>query len=314
MDFKFDKALITGGAGFIGSHLAETLIEHRKKIIVLDDLSSGNLSNIRYRGPLFSFVKGDIRDRRVVAETSRGCDIIFHLAAIVSVPFSLEKPFEAAMVNDIGTLNVMESARKNNIEKVVIASSSAVYGDSSQYPQSENHAVYPMSHYALHKLMGEHYAHLYNQLYGMSNVCLRFFNVYGPRQVPSSPYAGVISIFIDKAIKKEKPTIYGDGDQSRDFIFVKDVVKALLIAGSQHNGNGGVYNIGTGRETSINQLWKTIARLSDCTVEPDYAPPRSGDIYKSAANIKKYKDEFKFECDYTFLEGIQKTIDWFRNE
>jgi UDP-glucose 4-epimerase len=215
------------------------------------------------------------------------------------------------MVNDMGTLFVLEAARKNNVKRVVLASSCAVYGDNPDLPKREIMNPKPQSPYAAHKLTGEFYANLYFELYGLETVCLRYFNVYGPRQDPSSPYSGVISIFMTKASGKKVPVIYGDGNQYRDFIFVKDVVKANLLAANGSRTKGKLFNIGTGRYVTIKELWERISRLADNNIEPKYKPARSGDIRESVANIDHAKKALGFEPDYSFEKGLKETFEYY---
>ncbi|MBW2392508.1 MAG: NAD-dependent epimerase/dehydratase family protein, partial [Deltaproteobacteria bacterium] len=224
------KCLVTGGAGFIGSNLAERLIGDGVQVRVLDNLTTGFLENLKpFLGDI-DFKQGDVRDLDTLQEVMVGVEVVFHQAAVVSVPKSVEDPIETAMVNDLGTLHVLEAARRAGVRRVVFASSCAVYGDLPQLPKREDVETRPLSPYAASKLHGETYGYLYNDLYGLETVCLRYFNVYGPKQDPSSPYSGVISIFMDKAGRGELPTIYGDGEQYRDFVYVADVVQANLLA------------------------------------------------------------------------------------
>ncbi|RLC23000.1 MAG: hypothetical protein DRH21_07590, partial [Deltaproteobacteria bacterium] len=226
MSSKFNKALVTGGAGFIGSHIVDALVAEGCDVVVLDDLSSGSLSNLEHIKNKITFYKGTIQDQKILMKASENCEVIFHQAAMVSVTKTVDNPVDSAFINDLGTLFVLESARQNKVKRVVLASSSAVYGDDPLLPKHENMPLKPMSPYAVQKLTGELYARIYYDLYGLETVCLRYFNVYGPRQDPSSPYSGVISIFMTRAVSKKPPVICGDGKQYRDFVFVKDVVKA----------------------------------------------------------------------------------------
>ena len=311
MKLKFKKALITGGAGFIGSHLVDALVSADCDVTVLDNLSTGHLANLRHIENRITFYKGDIRDQEILYKASKDCDIIFHQAAVVSVTQTVDNPVDSAMVNDMGTLYVLEAARKNNIKRVVFASSCAIYGDDPEIPKHENMKPKPQSPYAVQKLTGEFYASLYFELYGLETVCLRYFNVYGPRQDPSSPYSGVISIFITKASAKEMPMIYGDGNQYRDFIFVKDVVKANLLAANGREAKGKIFNIGTSRYISVNELWEKISRLAGHNIEPKYEPARSGDIRESVANIDLAKKNLGFEPDYSFEKGLKETFEYY---
>ena len=314
MNIKFKKALVTGGAGFIGSHLVDALVTEGCKVTVLDNLSTGSLSNLEQVKDNITFCKGDIRDREILINAAKDCDVIFHQAAVVSVSQSVNDPVESAMVNDIGTLFVLEAARKNNVRRTILASSSAVYGDDPQLPKHENMSPKPLSPYAVQKLTGEFYARLYHNLYGLETVCLRYFNVYGPRQDPSSPYSGVISIFMTKAASKESPVIYGDGNQSRDFVFVENVVKANLLAANADNASGKVFNVGTGQFIRINRLWEMICLLSDLNIKPEYAPPREGDIVESLASINNAKSALGFEAQHSFEKGLKITFEWYNEK
>jgi UDP-glucose 4-epimerase len=241
-----------------------------------------------------------------------GVEVVFHQAALVSVPQSIEDPIEAAMVNDLGTLNVLEAARHSGVKRVVFASSCAVYGDLPQLPKKEEMDTKPLSPYAASKLHGETYARLYRDLYGLETVCLRYFNVYGPRQDPSSPYSGVISIFMDKAARGKPPTIYGDGEQYRDFVYVADVVQANLLAAQRENISSVVINVGTGKSVTVNSLWKNIAELAGVQGEPERANFRPGDIRQSVAEISRAYELLDFEPRYSLEEGLQLTWEWYR--
>ena len=311
MELNFKKALVTGGAGFIGSHLVEALIANKCAVVVLDNLSSGNLSNLsQFKGQI-DFHKGDIRDRAELSKAAEGCDAIFHLAAVVSVPQTVEEPVDSAMVNDIGTLFVLETARTLDIKRVVFSSSCAVYGDDPRLPKNESMKAEPLSPYAVQKLNGEHYARLYSELYGVKTVCLRYFNVFGPRQDPSSPYSGVISIFMTKSVNAETPVIFGDGNQSRDFVFVKDVVRANLLAASADQAAGRVFNVGTGKSVTINELWRLTSNLSTFHGEPTYLDPRPGDIYASLGDIRQAESDLGFKAEYAFERGLELTFEWY---
>ena len=314
MNIKNKKVLVTGGAGFIGSHLVDALLSNGCQVIVLDDLSTGRLSNLKHIKDKISFYKGDIRDRETLDTAVKDCEVIFHQAAVVSVPQTVEDPVGSAMVNEIGTLSVLESARNNNVKRVVLASSCAVYGDDSELPKNENMIPKPLSPYAVQKLTGEYYARIYNDLYGLETVCLRYFNVYGPRQDPSSPYSGVISIFMSKAVSKEAPAIYGNGNQYRDFVFVDDVVNANLLAAIAEDASGEVFNIGTGKYVAIEKLWKMTCDLCSLNIKPEYKPPRSGDIVESVANIDHAKTVLGFKPEYSFEKGLEITLNWYKNK
>jgi nucleoside-diphosphate-sugar epimerase len=313
MDALFNKALVTGGAGFIGSHLVDALVATKCDVTVLDNLSTGHLSNLAHLKNHITFIEADICDSATVMKASAGCDVIFHEAAMVSVPQTVQEPVASAMVNDMGTLAVLEAARKHRVKRTVLASSCAVYGDDPLLPKIEILSTKPMSPYAVQKRTGELNARLYHELYGVETVCLRYFNVYGPRQDPTSPYSGVISIFLTRAAEKKKPVIYGDGAQSRDFVFVKDVVKANLLAASAKGASGATFNIGTGHSIRVNQLWASICRLSGIQIDADHAPPRPGDIRDSLADITLSAKVLGFSPDYDFEKGLQLTFEWYQN-
>ena len=313
MKLNLKKALVTGGAGFIGSHLVEALIESKCDVVVLDNLSSGNLSNLsQFKGQI-DFHEGDIRDRDMLSTAANGCDAIFHLAAVVSVPQTVEEPVDSAMVNDIGTLLVLETARTLNIERVVLSSSCAVYGNEPQLPKNESMKAEPLSPYAVQKLNGEHYARIYSDLYDVKTACLRYFNVFGPRQDPYSPYSGVISIFMAKSVNAETPVIFGDGNQSRDFVFVKDVVQANLLAAGTDQAAGQVFNVGTGRSVTINELWRLTSNLSGFHGEPTYLDSRPGDIYASLGDTRQAESSLGFKAEYDFEQGLELTFQWYKN-
>ena len=312
MNISFKKALVTGGAGFIGSHLVEALSGAGCEVVVLDNLSGGNLSNLESVRSDISFYEYDIRQLEALLEAANGCDVIFHLAAVVAVQQTIEDPLNSTMIIDIGTLNVLEAARKTNVQRVVFASSCAVYGDDPRLPKDESMTPMPGSPYAVHKLSGEHYLRVYSELFGLKTASLRFFNVYGPRQDPSSPYSGVISLFMSKAVSHQAPLMYGDGSQTRDFVFVKDVARALMLAAQIDQTAGDVFNIGSGNRVTINRLWEMIAALSGEQSIPVYQPPRAGDILHSVGNIDKARSMFDFSNEFSMEKGLKSTLEWYR--
>jgi UDP-glucose 4-epimerase len=314
MRIDFNKALVTGGAGFIGSHLVEALLSVGCKVTVLDNLSTGNLFNLKPILDHITFFENDIRELEILEQAAEDCDVIFHLAAVVAVQQTISDPIDSAMVNDIGTLNVLEAARAKNVRRVVLASSCAVYGDDPRLPKEETMMPRPASPYAVHKLSAEHYARVYFDLFGLETVSLRFFNVYGPRQDPSSPYSGVISIFMAKAVSNQAPVIYGDGNQSRDFVYVKDVVKANLLAADSDHSAGNVLNIGTGSYVIINRLWELIASLGGQQSAPRYEAARSGDILHSVAGMELTRSILNFKNDFTLEQGLEMTFDWYKGQ
>jgi nucleoside-diphosphate-sugar epimerase len=312
MAFKINKALVTGGAGFVGSHLAEALVRQRCAVTVLDNLASGHLSNLDAVSRQIDFVQGDIQDEALLDKLVAGCDAVFHEAAVVSVTRTVKEPVASAQVNDLGTIKVLDAARRNGVRRVVLASSSAVYGDSPQLPKTEALVPAPLSPYAVQKLTNEYYADLYFRLYGLETVCLRYFNVYGPRQDPASPYSGVISIFMTRACETQPPVIYGDGRQTRDFVFVQDVVRANLLAAAREAARGRVFNVGAGQAVEINALWRMIAGLARITVSAQYREPRPGDIVHSLAGIQSAREELGFQPTVSLDEGLRRTFEWYR--
>ena len=308
------KCLVTGGAGFIGSNLTERLLGDGVQVRVLDNLTTGFMENLEpFLGDI-EFKQGDVRDLDTLQDVMDGVEVVFHQAAMVSVPKSVEDPIEAAMVNDIGTLHVFEAARRTGARRVVFASSCAVYGDLPHLPKTETMETRPLSPYAAGKLHGETYAFLYSDLYGLDVVCLRYFNVYGPKQDPTSPYSGVISIFLDRAVRGELPTIFGDGEQFRDFVYVADVVQANLLAAYRDNITGTVINIGTGNSVTVNSLWETISQFAGVEGEPERAEERPGDIRESVADISLARELLTYEPQYSLEEGLELTWEWYRSK
>lgn len=313
MTLAFKSALVTGGAGFIGSHLVEALVSEGCQVTVLDNLSSGNFSNLKHLQGQFTFYQEDIRSREALTAAAENCEVIFHLAAVVSVPQTIENPLDSAAVNDMGTQFVLEAARKKKVRRMVYSSTCAVYGDDPRLPKLEDMDPHPLSPYAAQKLAAEYYARVYYDLYGLETVVLRYFNVYGPRQDPASPYSGVISIFMTKVLHNAPAVIYGDGNQSRDFIYVQDVVKANLLAATAKGAAGQVMNIGSGSSVDINQLWKLICTLGGQNLEPQYANRRPGDILQSVAGVERAAAQLGFECAVPFAKGLELTFEWYRN-
>jgi UDP-glucose 4-epimerase len=313
MPIPFRSALVTGGAGFIGSHLVDALLAGGCRVTVLDDLSAGSERNLPASQGALRLVRADIRDRAAVAEAVDGCETVFHLAAVVSVPKTTLDPIGSADVNEIGSLNVLEASRAAGVRRLVFASSSAVYGDDPRLPKREDMPPKPLTPYAVQKLAVEYHARVYSGLYALPCASLRFFNVFGPRQDPSSPYSGVISIFMTRALAGESPVIHGDGSQSRDFVFVGDVVQALVAAASSPAAPGGVFNVGTGRAVTITQLWEVIAALSGATARPVHTPPRPGDVPQSVSAIDAARADLGFAPRVGFEEGLKRTMAWYRN-
>jgi len=305
---KNKKVVVTGGLGFIGSHIVEKLSEDNL-VIVIDDQSTGTVDNIKN----FNLSKIDTTLGNITSIDLEyifdGCDYIFHHAAIASVPKSVDNPINSNEVNITGTLKVLEAAKNADVKKLVFASSSAVYGDAESLPLSENNPINPLSPYAVTKATGELYCNVFSQIYGLPTVSFRYFNVFGPRQDPNSEYAAAIPIFIDKMLKNESPVIYGDGEQSRDFVSVKQVVTANIMAAESKQT--GVFNIGLGKSTTINQLVKMINEILGKDIKPVYEKERFGDIKHSVADISKAKS-FGYEPPADFKEELAETVDWFR--
>ena len=300
------RAAITGGAGFIGSNLAEELATDNT-VIIIDDLSTGREENIAslLQKDNVEFIQGSILDLKLLQKSFRGIDFVFHLAALPSVPRSIEDPRATNEVNITGTLNVLLAARDNNIRKVVYASSSSVYGDTPVLPKSEDMSPNPQSPYALTKLVGEYYCHVFHQIYRLPTICLRYFNVYGPRQDPNSQYAAVIPRFIARVLRGKPPIIYGDGEQTRDFTYIKDAIQANLIAAE--DSATGIFNIGRGERISINNLAKTILNIMGKDLQPVYEPPLPGDIRHSLADLSKTR-RMGYNPSYDLEAGLRQTI------
>jgi len=302
-----DKGVaITGGAGFIGSNLAEELATSNS-VIIVDDLSTGKKENIAslLQKDNVKFIQGSILDLKLLQECFRGVDFVFHLAALPSVPRSLKDPQATNEVNITGTLNVLLAARDNKVKKVIYASSSSVYGDTHILPKNEDLLPCPESPYAVTKLCAEYYCQVFQQVYRLNTVCLRYFNVYGPRQDPSSEYAAVIPRFISRVHEGCPPIIFGDGEQTRDFTFIKDAVDANVLAAESNAA--GVFNIGTGNRITINNLAKLIARLLAKEAKPIYQEPRPGDIRHSLADISKAR-QIGYNPQYSLEERLKETV------
>lgn len=304
---SYSRVLVTGGAGFIGSHLVDRLIKEDQEVVVLDNFFNGNIENIKHHldsGEL-SLVKGDVRDSDDVEEAMRDVDAVFHLAALVSVPLSIKKPSLVNGVNVGGTLTLLEACSKADVERFVYASSCAVYGEAQHLPINEDHPANPISPYAVSKLAAEYYCQVFYESYGLNTLCLRYFNVYGPRAV-GGPYTGVITQFIDRLKRGELPIIYGDGEQTRDFVHVEDIVEASMLALSCQHGVGEVINVGSGRSTTINHLARILMELSGRSdIKPIHVAPRDGDIRSSCADISKTGRVLGYEPRVTLREGLR---------
>ena len=308
------NVVITGGAGFIGSNLVNALLDRDYDVTVIDNLSTGKLDNIRNlleNNKNLNLIQGDIRDLSLLQKIFNNKDYVFHLAAISSVAKSVENPILVDEVNIRGTLNILVAARDTSIKKVVFASSAAVYGDTRELPKREDMPPNPLSPYAVSKLTGEYYCRVFSELYDLKTISLRYFNVYGARQDPNSEYAAVIPKFIHRILDNKPPIIYGDGSQTRDFIYVKDIVRANLLAIEKKDITG-VFNIASGRKTSINTLANMIMDILDRKLKPIYEKPREGDIKDSYADISKAKNKLGFKPLYTLEDGLGGTIEYFK--
>jgi len=305
------KAIIIGGAGFIGSNIAKLLSERNYEVIVFDNLSSGNRANIdKIKG--IKLIEGDIRDKSKLENTMKGCQKVFHLAASIGNLKSINHPQFDSEVNVIGTLNVLDSARKNKIERIIYSSSAAIFGEPSYQPIDEQHPFAPDSPYGVSKLAGELHCLCYNYLYNMKNVCLRYFNVYGINQ-RYDEYGNVIPIFATILLQNKPITIYGDGEQTRDFVNVKDIALANVLA-AENIEVSGVFNIGSGKAITINTLGKLMKEITSCRAPINYAPARKGEVLHSMAIVTKAKKTFLFEPKSDLKQGLKEYINWFKNE
>lgn len=302
--------LVTGGAGFIGSHLVQWLVQQGHQVRVLDNLSSGRVEWLGAARAAVDFCAGDIRNLAEVQAAMAGIETVFHLAALVSVVESVENPLKAEACNATGTLHVLEAARQAGVRRVVQASSCAVYGNTEQLPISEAEPPQPLSPYATTKLAAEQWGQLYSTLYGLEAVALRFFNVYGPRQDPASPYAAVVPRFVAALRAGKQPMIFGDGLQSRDFVYVGDIVQGLWTAATAPGIGGAVFNVGSGRSWSILELANLVGEALGVPVQPDFKPAREGEVRHSCASTSSFAERAGFQAAVSLREGLQRTVDY----
>ena len=306
------RYLVTGGAGFIGSHIAEALVKRGDEVRVLDDLSTGRIENLAGFRERIDFVEGDVRDLATCRRAVAGVETVFHEAALASVVRSVADPLLNDAINVRGTLNMLVAAGEAGVRGFVLASSSAVYGDDPAAAKVEGREGKPLSPYAVSKLVGEKYGQVFHALHGLGAVALRYFNVFGPRQDPRSEYSAVIPLFIDKMLRGERPTIYGDGGQSRDFVFVGDVVRANLAAAASASAAGEALNIACGLATTVKALVEALNGVLGTRLEARYAAPRPGDILHSSADISKAKRLMGFGPRTSFADGLEETVAWYK--
>ncbi len=305
------KYLVTGGAGFIGSHIVDDLLKKGKEVIVVDNFSTGNRDNLSSVISDIELVEGDIRDIDLMNELCKKCDYVLHQAALRSVPRSVDDPVSTNDVNINGTLNLLIAAREGGVKKFVYASSSSAYGDTRKLPKEEIQRPLPISPYAVSKLTGEHYCRAFSHTFGLETVSLRYFNVFGPRQSPESKYAAVVPIFIKQAMENKPLTVHGDGKQSRDFTYVKNVVNANLLAAEAENISGEVFNIACNNRYSVLDVAREILENTGKEVPFEYQPPRSGDVRHTQADISKAEKLLGYRVEVDFKEGMKKTVESF---
>jgi nucleoside-diphosphate-sugar epimerase len=306
--------VVTGGAGFIGSAIVRKLLEEgARRVLVIDSLLTGRESNLEEVRPLIEFERADIRNYEAIAPLIRGAAVVFHEAAIPSVPRSIDDPVPSHEINIDGTFNVLRAAQEGQAGRVVYAASSSAYGDTDVLPKVESMTPRPKSPYALQKLVGEYYGSIFSGVYGLETVSLRYFNVYGPRQDPSSAYSGVLSLFMKAVLDRQAPTIFGDGEHSRDFTFVEDVAELNLKAARAKGVSGNVYNGGNGGRITLNQAWALLEKLEGVSIAPVYGPPRAGDVRDSQADTTLAVRDLGHAPRYSFEEGMRITLEWYRH-
>jgi len=304
--------LVTGGAGFIGSNLVDELLKRGAHVRILDNFSTGREDNVAEFASRVELVRGDVRDEDAVETAVKGVDYVLHQAALASVPRSIADPTSNNQVNAQGTLNILLAAKKHGVKRVVYASSSSLYGDSEVLPKVESMTPNPKSPYAVAKLAAEYYCRVFGELYGVPTVSLRYFNVFGPRQDPNSQYSAVIPLFVKALLEGKSPNIYGDGEQSRDFTFISNVVNANLLACEASVTGARVYNIACGGRYTLNQLFAALRHRIGGNIEPVYGPPRAGDVKHSLASIERIQKELGYQVGTSFEEGIDRTVQWYQ--
>lgn len=308
-----EKYLITGGAGFIGSHIVKKLLEDGKSVRVVDNFATGRKENIEefLENSNFEFVEGDIADLEMCKRVVKGVDFVLHQAAVPSVPRSIEDPIRSNNANIVGTLNMLVAARDEKVKRFVYASSSSVYGDNPELPKKEDFPIRPISPYALTKYAGERYCQIFYNIYQVPTICLRYFNVFGPKQNPDSEYSAVIPKFIKAFLGDERPVIFGDGKQSRDFTFVDNVVAANILAVTTKTGLGEIFNIACEGQTSLNELVEALQEISGKKIDPEYKEARAGDVLHSRADISRAKELLGYLPLVDINEGLKKTFEYY---
>jgi nucleoside-diphosphate-sugar epimerase len=309
-----NRSVVTGGAGFIGSSLVRGLLAEGHKVQVIDNLATGNTGNLEQVSSSVTVHRCDIRDYKDIAGIISGADRVFHLAALPSVPKSILDPVSSHESNIDGTFNVFRAAAEGKVGRVVYAASSSAYGDTPVLPKVESMLPHPKSPYALQKLVGEYYASVFSDCFGLETVSLRFFNVFGPRQDPTSVYSGVLSIFLTALIDRESPMIYGDGEQSRDFTYVEDVVALLIKASNAAGVSGKLFNAGNGNRYTLNETWQLLQKIEGISLPAQYGPSRPGDVRDSQADVTAAVRELGHKPRFTFEQGLRLTLDWYRTQ
>ncbi len=306
------RYLVTGGAGFIGSNTVEELVRRGHSVVVLDDVSSSKEENLAEVRNKITFIKGSITDIEVVRKAMHEAEYVLHLAARTSVPRSVKDPIETNKINIDGTLNVLVAAKEMKVKRVVFAASSSAYGETATLPKRETMQPEPISPYGVTKYVGELYGQTFGRCYGLENVALRYFNIFGPRQDPGSPYSGVLAKFCTAFLEETQPVVFGDGEQTRDFTYVDNAVQANLLACEAPNVSGRVFNVGLGGRTSLNDVLRELGKITGKTLEAKYEPPRDGDIRDSQADISQAREYLGYDPQVGFEDGLKRTFEWYR--
>ena len=307
------RYLVTGGAGFIGSNTVDELVRRGHSVVVLDDLSSGKEDNLAEIRNKITFIKGSITDIEVVRKAMHEAEYVLHLGARTSVPRSVKDPIDTNKINIEGTLNVLVAAKELKVKRVVFAASSSAYGETPTLPKVETMQPQPISPYGVTKYVGELYGQTFGRCYGLENVSLRYFNIFGPRQDPSSPYSGVLAKFCTAFLEDTPPLVFGDGEQTRDFTYVENAVQANLLACEAPNASGKVFNVGVGERISLNEVLRELGKITGKRLEAKYEPPRDGDIRDSQADISQARECLDYDPQVSFEEGLARTFEWYRS-